>query len=181
MGMVFCPADYTVNSNTGFSLLFSSWVISDNNSYYLACLGVAFLGACRQALVALRREILSANSGRSGGKGGDKFGLLGADVLSASGGEGPESTTGGGGKRRSGPFFFETKFLRTQPTILLVVDTILFACALGAAYFTMLVAMAYDFGLLFSLVLGESLCYALCRYLSGATKFVEEIEPSCCD
>ena len=139
MGMVFCPTDYTVNSNTGFSLLFTSWVISDNNSYYLACFGVALLGACRQALVALRREILSANSGRSIGRGDDKFNLLGADVLSASSGEGVAST---GSKRRNGPFFFETKFLRTQPTILLAVDTILFACALGAAYITMLVAMA---------------------------------------
>ena len=175
MGMVFCPADYTSNSNTGFSFVFSSWVISSSTTYYLACLGVVFLGACRQAIGALRREILSANSSRNGGGVGGS--LLGAEALNYESSNEPPSFK----RRNGGPFFFESKYLRTNPTALLVVDTILFGLGLGASYISMLVAMVYDLGLLFSLVAGESLCYAFTRYLSGATKFVEEVEPSCCD
>jgi hypothetical protein len=168
MGMVFCPADYHSNGNTGFALLFKSWVISDSASYALACLGVAALGASRQALVAIRRAVLSANASgsRRALNGGEE--LLGAD--------GTLQTAKRGRSRLS------SQYLIANPFVLLAVDTLLFALGLGVAYLTMLVAMVYDVGLLTSLVAGEALTYAIFRLsLDSNPQSDEIVSENCCE
>lgn len=135
MGMVFCPADYTSNSDTGFSLLFKSWVISSDRSYYLACIGVVAMGVARQLCVSLR---MALNKGY----------FLKRKVS---------------GRLLEREEEEERGFQVQQPLAVVFLDTFLYALVLFLAYLNMLVAMAYDFGLLFSLVLGEALTYGVVR------------------
>lgn len=178
MGMVFCPANYASNGGTGFSFIFPSWVISSSQTYTLACFGVALLGAFRQAVIALRREVLSANRGRGINGGGENASLIGADSAQEGGG-GPEGLPVS--KRGHSVSFFASPKLRARPGVLLAIDTTLFAIGLAAAYIAMLVAMAYDVGLLTCLVLGEASGYAICRVMVGAANAQEVEEASCCD
>ena len=118
MGMVFCPASdsYASNSGTGFSLLFKSWVVADDRSYALACLGVFARGALRQLLAGARAALAGA----------PPRGLL-------------------------------------APPGLLAAEAALFAAGLALAYVNMLVAMAYDFGLIGALVAGETAVFVARR------------------
>ncbi len=169
MGMVFCPADYHSNGNTGFAVLFKSWVISDSASYWLACLGVAALGASRQFLVAIRRAVLTANASSS------RRVINGGEEL-LSGADGALQTAKRGRSRLS------SHFLIANPFLLLAVDTLLFALGLGVAYLAMLVAMVYDAGLLISLVAGEALTYAIFRYsLDSSAQSDEIVSENCCE
>ena len=149
MGMVFCSPNYAANSGTGFSLLFSSWVISSRSSYVLALLGVAAMGALRQLAVALRRAVTAANrAGAAGGGGGETAeGLLQQR------------------KERRSPLACAA--LTASPRALIAADTVLFAAALALSYLNMLVAMAYDAGLLAALVAGEALTYGALRAASA--------------
>ena len=129
MGMVFCPADYSFNGGTGFSLLFKSWVIHDGKSYILACLGVFAIGVARQLLVGLRTIFLEQSNLKKRRNSGEQEPMLRSE--------------GGVGSR----------------ALLTATDTGLFALGLFMSYLSMLVAMSFDFGLLFSLVAGEALTY----------------------
>jgi hypothetical protein len=141
MGMVFCPADYSVNGGAGFSLLFKSWVITSRASYLLACLGVFLMGALRQGLGCLRAALpaLAARLARrpaapapAAAAAEDARGLLEERPL-------PPAL------RRSVAY--------------LAADAALLGAALLLAYLNMLVAMAYDAGLLASLVAGEAVAH----------------------
>ena len=161
MGMVFCPAQdsFSANGNTGFALLFKDWVVSDARSYSLACLGVFALGLLRQCLVGLRglwQSITPAARAVAGDAVHEP--LFG-------GGEGSSSRSSGG------------------PTLLsLAVDSLFFAACLFLAYINMLVAMAYDFGLLASLVAGETVAYFLIALYLPSVKLALGIKPAaeCC-
>jgi hypothetical protein len=54
------------------------------------------------------------------------------------------------------------------PVLILCADTVLFAASLFVAYLNMLVAMAYDAGLLSSLVAGEAVTYFTTRVIAIA-------------
>ena len=138
MGMVFCPADYTSNNFTGFSLLFKSWVISSDHSYWLACLGVFAMGVARQLCVSLR---MAVNKG---------YFLRRKDAERLLEGEEVDGRKG---------------HQKEQPLLMVALDTFLYALVLFLAYLNMLVAMAYDFGLLISLVLGEAVTYGVVRVI----------------
>jgi len=149
MGMVFCSPNYSANSGTGFSLLFSSWVISSRSSYVLALLGVAAMGARRQLAVALRRALSVANRAGAGG---------------GSGGEAAEGLLQQRKERRSP---LACAALTASPRALIVGDAALCAAALALSYLNLLVAMASAAGLLAALVAGEALTYGALRAASA--------------
>jgi hypothetical protein len=123
-----------VNGGTGFSLLFKTWVVSSNSSYALACLGVLLMGALRQCLGCLRAALPALAERvfkRLNAKGADN--LLEPPALTA--------------------------HVVQRSTSYVAADTVLLGASLLLAYLNMLVAMAYDFGLLSSLVAGEMVAY----------------------
>jgi hypothetical protein len=73
-----------------------------------------------------------------------------------------------------------------SPAALLAADILLFAVGLFLAYLNMLVAMAYDFGLLSCLVLGEALGYGsvqaalLVWSIPGSNSRERKEEEDCC-
>ncbi len=164
MGMVFCPANYAANDGAGFSLIFKSWVINDSHSYAIACLGVFTLGVVRQLLAYLRGNLPALHVRRITSSGEINQPFIPADPA-ASGG-------------------FRGFFARNPPVVLLAVDTLLFALSLFIAYINMLVAMAYDAGLLSSLVAGEASAYFCTRatgliFACTSTSKTEVGEPCC--
>lgn len=169
MGMVFCPANYQANGGTGFSLIFKSWVISDSHSYALACFGVFLLGVTRQ-LIAFFRGRLPALQARIRTRTGK--GLLN---------DADEALVGA-----PAPLAGAAAIFARYPLLLLAVDTLLYAASMFLAYLNMLVAMAYDAGLLSSLVAGEAGTYFATRATafalglgSGASAKVDQGEPCC--
>lgn len=145
MSMVFCNPDF---SGGGFSLLFKSWVIASPASYVGALAATVALGGCRQLLSALRAQVVAANDAGAGGGASSEEALLpsaGAGV-----GQWPASA-----------------YLRRHPLALAALDTALYAGALLLGYINMLIAMAFDAGLLCAIVVGEAAAYfavlMLCR------------------
>ena len=171
MGMVFCNADYTVNGGTGFALLFKTWVISSPATYALACLGVFLMGALRQCLGCLRAA-LPALAARLAAR-------LAAAALPAGG--------GGGGSSSGSHHLLERPAAPPPPpppallrtAAYLAADAALMGAALLLAYLNMLVAMAYDAGLLACLVAGEAVTYFVLSLagLFPAQQFASE--PAC--
>jgi len=159
MGMVFCPPNFASNSGTGFSLLFQSWVISSRGAYALACVGVFFMGALRQCLSCLRTH----------------FPQLAARLVHLATPPAPNAEA-----------MLQPPPAGSSPSArsltLLACDSILLGAGLFLAYLNMLVAMAYDFGLLSSLVAGEAAAhFALAALgLSSAEHAAGAAEQPCC-
>ena len=167
MGMVFCPANYQANGGTGFSLIFKSWVISDSRSYALACIGVFLLGVTRQ-LIAFFRARLPSLQARIRNPGGRSLLNETDEALAAS-----PAPLGGG-----------AVIFARYPLLLLAVDTLLYAASMLLAYLNMLVAMAFDAGLLSSLVAGEAGAHFATRATAfalglGSGEKVDQGEPCC--
>ena len=141
MGMVFCPPSFGSNGGSGFSLVFKDWVIHNSSSYGLALLGVFCMGALRQCLATLRASLPDSPLASAG--------LREEALLSAPAPLRPASPRLG--------------WLAQRPWLLLGTDTALFAATLLMSYLNMLVAMAYDAGLLLSLVLGEAAVYLVVK------------------
>ena len=152
MGMVFCPPNYASNSGTGFSLLLSSWVISGPGTYACACVGVFCMGALRQCVSCLRTHFPQLAA---------RLALL----VTPPAAEHAEA------------------MLQPPPArslILLACDSMLLGAGLFLAYLNMLVAMAYDFGLLSSLVAGEAVAHFALAFLGLSKVAVEAAEQPCC-
>ncbi len=175
MGMVFCDAFQNpggtpptqANGGTGFSLLFKSWVISDRRSYYLALLGVFFMGLARQLIVSLRVNLVAANVPRRA------TATSAADLLL------------GGVARGMPAAYLRTDALAQNAWALLCVECALLFCALSLSYVNMLIAMAYDGGLIAALVAGETVAYGGVRAvglsLGGKTEYaIGEPDPADC-
>jgi len=170
MGMVFCPADYQANMGSGFSLLFKSWVISDQKSYSLACFRVCLWDSpdncCRPRVPTSQRFKLAFVPLLT------RTAELAVNTQQAALLENPPYSA-------SNPIVI----IITSPLSLLVVDTLLFAASLLLAYLNMLVAMAYDIGLLSSLVAGEAVTYFVVRgiaiALGGSGVKVSSTEGDC--
>ncbi len=140
MGMVFCPADFAANGGAGFSLVFKDWVVRDARSYALACAGVFAMGAARQLLAGARAALAGAAAApRAPGRARAPGALQEAFVDGGGGG-------GGSAQQRA-------------PLLCAAADSALFALGLAFAYVNMLVAMAYDAGLLAALVAGEGVAH----------------------
>jgi hypothetical protein len=154
MGMVFCPADYSSNGGAGFSLIFKSWVINSKTSYALACVGVLFLGVARQLVVGLRARLNELGRQQNCGR---------EEPLLAD-------------RDRVAPWVLR------KPTYVALADITLFALGSFISYLNMLVAMAYDFGLLLSLVAGEALTYGALALFAGVKEDKQRVqtEDMCC-
>ena len=165
MGMVFCPTSFP------FVLLSSSWVISSTAAYVAALAAVFLMGASRQLLSTARSRVVAANAPYMKTFGGNSEPLLLQGV--------------GGGGARAVPWLACT-CLRRSPLALLAVDTLLYAAAMALGYINMLVAMAYDAGLLVALVAGEACAYFALRVVqTGSTHGVVHsdaaAEAPCCE
>jgi hypothetical protein len=171
MGMVFCPTNYEANMGLGFSLIFKSWVISDSKSYALACVGVFAMGVVRQLISCLRGHLPALRRRAPGGNAA--FGNVQAydsreSLIPA---QAPAAGLLGS---------LDALFAR-YPLLLLALDTLLYAASLLLAYLNMLVAMAYDAGLLTSLVAGEALTYFGVRAVAlftGSSRLLGKSEAS---
>ena len=177
MGMVFCDAFQNpgggsatptqANGGAGFSLLFKTWVISDKRSYYLALLGVFFMGLSRQLMVSLRVNLVAANVPRRA------TATSAADLLL-------------GGVARGVPAgFLRSDVLAQNAWALLCVECALLFCALSLSYINMLIAMAYDGGLIAALVAGETVAYGTVRAvglaLGGKSEYaLGDVDPADC-
>jgi Ctr copper transporter family len=142
MGMTFCSPNFSSNSGTGFSLLFASWVIKDARSYALACLGVFAMGLAHQGLLTLRATLAKSSC------------EMAPVRVKASLNELEQPMMQDHNRRRP----LKGAFLRAA------LDMVLYAAGLFMAYLCMLVAMAYDFGLLAALVAGETTVYVIAKH-----------------
>jgi hypothetical protein len=125
-------------------------VISSPATYALACLGVFLMGALRQCQGCLRAA-LPALAARLAQR-------LAAAALPAGGGSGSHHLLERPAALPQPPPLPPPALQRTAAY--LAADAALLGAALLLAYLNMLVAMAYDFGLLSSLVAGEAAAHA---------------------